>query len=178
MQEAVPAFIYLAPLPSPGRIGDGGWRLRTIEPSISFHQLHLVKRYDRIFAAGVHSIVFDSSDCCTISPSYLANVCSIQFYRVCSFQAMREAFFVSSDIFSYYHTPVAQLSFKLDLLYYQTLVLDPNHRRQFISIHPCFDPVLQYGPHTKKKTKMGQRRVSPERDKKRHGFPLKMARIN
>ena len=163
MQEAVPAFIYLAPLPSPGRIRDDGWCLRMIEPSISYHQLHLVKRYDRIFAAGVHSIVFDSSDCCTISPSYLANVCSIQFYRVCSFQAMREAFFVSSDIFSYYHTPVAQLSFKLDLLYYQTLVLDPNHRRQFmaielVSVHlkpqpaalgapvyiptSCFDPVL------------------------------------
>ena len=30
--------------------------------------------------------------------------------------------------------PVAQLSFKLDLLYYQTLVLDPNHRRQFMAI--------------------------------------------
>jgi len=83
-------------------------------------------------------------------------------------------FFVSSDIFSYYHTPVAQLSFKLDLLYYQTLVLDPNHRRQFmaielVSVHlkpqpaafgapvyihtSCFDPVLQYAPHMEKQQK-------------------------
>ena len=68
---------------------------------------------------------------------------------------MREAFFVSSDIFSYYHTPVAQLSFKLDLLYYQTLVLDPNHRRQFmaielVSVHLKPQPAAFGAPETER----------------------------